>query len=97
MGARISSTDEGVNPAGEHEYAYRGPVSGQDVYKRQGTYTLDDSTLVFRPLVSMNPNNMRGRPFQSIRTEWAGDDIWLIYTGAEGVQNRCLLYTSRCV
>ena len=56
-----------------------------------GTYTLDDNTLVFRPLVSMNPNNMRGRPFQSIRTEWAGDDIWLIYTGAEGVQNRVRL------
>ncbi|MDP3494731.1 MAG: hypothetical protein Q8R82_16590 [Hyphomonadaceae bacterium] len=56
-----------------------------------GTYTLEDSTLVFRPLVSMNPNSMRGRPFQSIKTEWAGDDIWLIYTGTDGAQNRVRL------
>ncbi len=28
-----------------------------------GTYTLADRELVFHPLVTMNPNNMRGRPF----------------------------------
>lgn len=56
-----------------------------------GTYTLTEGTLVFRPLVSMNPNSMRGRPFQSIETNWAGDDLWLIYTGNDGAQNRVRL------
>jgi hypothetical protein len=56
-----------------------------------GTYTVNDGVLVFRPLVTMNPNNMRGRPFQSIKTEWAGEDVWLIYTGADGTQNRVRL------
>lgn len=56
-----------------------------------GTYSLMDNTLVFHPLVTMNPNNMRGRPFQSIRTQWAGEDIWLIYTGVDGTQNRVRL------
>ncbi len=56
-----------------------------------GTYSLTDDTLVLHPLVTMNPNNMRGRPFQSIRTQWSGDDIWLIYTGVDGTQNRVRL------
>jgi hypothetical protein len=56
-----------------------------------GTYTLDDDELVFRPLVTMNPNNMRGRPFQPIEVEWADKDVWFIYTGANGVQNRVRL------
>jgi hypothetical protein len=56
-----------------------------------GTYTLTSNELVFRPLVTMNPNNMRGRPFQTIRTQWEGDDIWLIYTGVDGTQNRVRL------
>ena len=56
-----------------------------------GTYTLTDGTLVFRPLVSMNPNSMRGRPFQSIATKWEADDLWLIYTGNDGAQNRVRL------
>jgi len=56
-----------------------------------GTYTITDGELVFRPLVTMNPSNMRGRPFRSIRTQWAGDDIWLIYTGLDGTQNRVRL------
>jgi len=56
-----------------------------------GTYTLSNNVLVFRPLVTQNPNNMRGLPFQSIKTEWAGEDIWLIYTSREGRQNRVRL------
>jgi hypothetical protein len=56
-----------------------------------GTYTLSDNVLVFRPLVTQNPNNMRGLPFQSIKTEWAGEDVWLIYTSREGRQNRVRL------
>jgi hypothetical protein len=56
-----------------------------------GTYTLSNNVLVFRPLVTQNPNNMRGIPFQSIKTEWAGEDVWLIYTSREGRQNRVRL------
>jgi hypothetical protein len=56
-----------------------------------GSYTVKDDVLVFRPLVTMNPNNMRGRPFQSIKTEWADQDLWFIYTGADGTQNRVRL------
>jgi hypothetical protein len=56
-----------------------------------GTYTLTDGTLVLRPLVAMKPNNMRGRPFQSIKTEWAGDDVWFVYVGSDGTQNRVRL------
>jgi hypothetical protein len=56
-----------------------------------GAYTVDEDTLVFRPLVTMNPNNMRGRPFQPIKIEWADPDVWFIYTGADGVQNRVRL------
>jgi hypothetical protein len=56
-----------------------------------GTYTVDDDVLTFRPLVTMNPNNMRGRPFQPIRTEWAGEDVWFIYTSLDGRQNRVRL------
>jgi len=56
-----------------------------------GTYTVEEDELVFRPLVTMNPNNMRGRPFQPIRIEWADSDVWFIYTGADGVQNRVRL------
>ena len=56
-----------------------------------GTYTVEKNELVFRPLVTMNPNNMRGRPFQPIKVEWADPDVWFIYTGADGVQNRVRL------
>ena len=56
-----------------------------------GSYTVDDDELVFRPLVTMNPNNMRGRPFQPIGVEWAGEDVWFIYTSDDGVQNRVRL------
>lgn len=56
-----------------------------------GTYTVDEGTLVFRPLVTLNPNNMRGRPFQPIKIEWADADVWFIYTGANNVQNRVRL------
>jgi hypothetical protein len=57
-----------------------------------GTYTVDDKdVLVLHPLVTMNPNNMRGRPYQSIKTEWAGEDVWFIYTGVDGIQNRVRL------
>jgi hypothetical protein len=56
-----------------------------------GTYKVEDNVLVFRPLVAKNPSNMRGRPFQSIKTEWAGDDVWLIYTREDGRENRVRL------
>jgi hypothetical protein len=56
-----------------------------------GTYTVEEDELVFRPLVTMNPNNMRGRPFQPIRIEWAVPDVWFVYTGANGIQNRVRL------
>jgi hypothetical protein len=56
-----------------------------------GTYTVNDGVLVFRPLVTMNPNNMRGRPFQPIKTEWIGEDVWFIYDGDNGAQNRVRL------
>ncbi len=56
-----------------------------------GSYTVKDDVLVFRPLVTMNPNNMRGRPFQPIQIEWADQDVWFIYTGADGTQNRVRL------
>lgn len=56
-----------------------------------GSYTVKNDVLVFRPLVTMNPNNMRGRPFQPIEVEWADQDVWFIYTGADGAQNRVRL------
>ncbi len=57
-----------------------------------GTYTVDDkNVLILVPIVTKNPNNMRGRPFQSIQIEWAGSDVWFIYTGADGTQNRTRL------
>jgi hypothetical protein len=56
-----------------------------------GTYTVEKDELVFRPLVTMNPNNMRGRPFQPIKIEWADPDVWFVYTGANGIQNRVRL------
>jgi hypothetical protein len=56
-----------------------------------GTYTVNSDVLVFRPLVTLDPNNMRGRPFQPIQVEWAGEDVWFIYTGSDGVQNRVRL------
>jgi hypothetical protein len=56
-----------------------------------GTYTVDEDELVFRPLVTLNPNNMRGRPFQPIKVEWADPDVWFVYTGANGIQNRVRL------
>lgn len=52
----------------------------------------DDGVLQFWPAVTLNPNNMRGRPFQSIETEWADDgDVWFVYTGSDGAQNRTRL------
>lgn len=56
-----------------------------------GTYTVEKDVLTFLPMVSKNPNNMRGRPFQSIQVEWADDDVWFIYTGMDGTQNRTRL------
>ena len=56
-----------------------------------GTYTVTDDVLTFRPLVTIDPNSMRGRPFRPIDVEWAGEDVWFIYTGADGVQNRVRL------
>jgi hypothetical protein len=56
-----------------------------------GTYMVNDNVLVYRPLVTMNPDNMRGRPFQPIRIEWAGEDVWFIYTSLDGRQNRVRL------
>lgn len=56
-----------------------------------GTYTVEKDVLTLLPIVTKDPNNMRGRPFQSIRLEWAGSDVWFIYTGSDGVQNRTRL------
>lgn len=56
-----------------------------------GAYTVEKNVLTFLPIVTKNPNNMRGRPFQSIQVEWAGDDVWFIYTGIDGTQNRTRL------
>lgn len=56
-----------------------------------GTYTVENEILVFRPLVTMNPNNMRGRPFQPIRIEWADPDVWFNYGSETGVENRVRL------
>lgn len=56
-----------------------------------GTYTVREGVLIFRPLVAKNPDNMRGRPFQAIATEWAGEDVWFIYTSQDGRQNRVRL------
>jgi hypothetical protein len=28
---------------------------------------------------------------EAIEVEWAGEDVWFIYTGADGVQNRVRL------
>jgi len=56
-----------------------------------GTFTLRDDVLVLAAIASQNPNNMRGRPFQSIDVKWEGEDVWFIYTNSEGVQNRTRL------
>lgn len=56
-----------------------------------GTYALRDGELILRGMVSQNPSNMQGRPFQSIKVEWEGEDVWFIYTNAAGVQNRTRL------
>jgi hypothetical protein len=56
-----------------------------------GKFTLRDDVLVLSAISSQNPNNMRGRPFQSIDVTWEGEDVWFIYTNAEGVQNRTRL------
>lgn len=50
-----------------------------------------DGVLVFWPAVTLNPNNMRGRPFQSIQMEWEGDDVWFVYTSTDGAENRTRL------
>jgi hypothetical protein len=56
-----------------------------------GTYTLRDDELVLTPVVSQNPNNMRGPPFQTIKVQWEGEDVWFIYTNSAGTQNRTRL------
>ena len=56
-----------------------------------GTYTLREDVLVFRATASQNPNNMLGRPFQSIDVKWDGEDVWFIYTNSAGTQNRTRL------
>ena len=56
-----------------------------------GNFTVKNDVLTFTPLVTKNPNNMRGRPFQPIKLEWSGNDVWFIYTGVDGTQNRTRL------
>ncbi len=56
-----------------------------------GTYTLRKDELVLTPVVSQNPNDMRGPPFLSIKVEWEGEDVWFIYTNSAGTQNRTRL------
>ncbi len=57
-----------------------------------GTYTAsDDGNLMLTPVVSKTPNNMRGRPFQPVAMEWAGNDVWFIFSGEDGSENRTRL------
>ena len=57
-----------------------------------GNFDIDpQGVLVLWPAVTLNPNNMRGRPFQSIQMEWEGDDVWFVYTGTDGAENRTRL------
>jgi hypothetical protein len=56
-----------------------------------GTYVVTDGELMFTPIVSKTPNNMRGRPFQPVGMEWVGNDVWFIFTGVDGSQNRTRL------
>lgn len=56
-----------------------------------GTYTLKDDELVLTPVATLNPNNMRGRPYQTIDVKWEGEDVWFIYTNSVGTQNRTRL------
>jgi hypothetical protein len=56
-----------------------------------GTHTLRDGKLVLTPVVSQNPNDMRGPPYLSIDVEWEGEDVWFIYTNSAGTQNRTRL------
>lgn len=58
-----------------------------------GRFDVDEEGILqFWPAVTLNPNNMRGRPFQSIETEWADNgDVWFVYTGSDGAQNRTRL------
>lgn len=56
-----------------------------------GTYTLREGELALTPVVSQNPNDMRGPPYLSIKVEWEGEDVWFIYTNSAGIQNRTRL------
>lgn len=56
-----------------------------------GEYTVEGNKLTLKPIVTKDPNNMRGRPFQPIELEWEGNDVWFVYTGADGTQNRTRL------
>lgn len=56
-----------------------------------GAYALRNGELILRATAAQNPNNMRGRPFQSIKVEWEGDDVWFVYANAAGIQNRTRL------
>jgi hypothetical protein len=57
-----------------------------------GTFTLREGVLVLRATASQNPNNMQGRPFQSIDVTWEGEDtVWFVYTNSAGIQNRTRL------
>ncbi len=56
-----------------------------------GEYTVEDNKLSLKPIVTKDPNNMRGRPFQPIELEWEGSDVWFVYNGADGAQNRARL------
>lgn len=56
-----------------------------------GEYAVDGDKLTLKPIVTKDPNNMRGRPFQPIELAWEGSDVWFIYTGSDGTQNRTRL------
>lgn len=56
-----------------------------------GEYAVEGDKLTLRPIVTKDPNNMRGRPFQPITLQWEGKDVWFIYTGLDGTQNRTRL------
>jgi len=56
-----------------------------------GRFSVDDTEIMLWPAVNINPNNMRGRPFQPFELQWEGEDAWLIYSGEGGVTGRTRL------
>lgn len=56
-----------------------------------GRFSIDGDEVILWPLVSLNPNNMRGRPFQPFQMEWDDQGVWFVYPGDGGVEYRTRL------